>query len=113
VTISHVHCQVRDLPAAVAWFTERCEVPPSFNDGRMAVFQFGAFTLILDAASSDSVVTIGFNSADCNADFASMVARGARVLESPQDRQYGARAAYLQGPGAIKIEIEQLLSSSG
>jgi len=56
-------------------------------------------------------VTIGFNSADCDADFSAMAARGAQVLGSPEDRPYGARVAYFQGPGAIKIELEQMLPS--
>jgi predicted enzyme related to lactoylglutathione lyase len=79
----------------------------------MAVLQFGAFTLILDAAPEDSVATIGFNSADCDADFAALVARGADVIEPPHDRPYGARVAYLRGPGALTIEIEQMLASAG
>jgi uncharacterized glyoxalase superfamily protein PhnB len=112
MTISHVHCRVKNLFGAVEWFTSKCEVVPSFSDTRMAVLQFGAFTLILDAASDDSVATIGFNSVDCKADFAALVERGARVVEPPQDRSYGARVAYLQGPGAITIEIEQLLPSA-
>ena len=62
VTISHVHCGVKDLLGAVDWFTSRCGVVPSFRDARMAVLLFGTFTLILDAASEDSVATIGFNS---------------------------------------------------
>jgi len=108
VTISHVHCQVIDLPAASAWFQRVHEIPPSFSDSRLTVFEFGTFTLILDAGSADSIVTLGFASADCDGDFATLVARGARALEPPQDRPYGARVAYLQGPGAIKIELEQL-----
>ncbi|HKA37592.1 MAG TPA: VOC family protein [Thermoanaerobaculia bacterium] len=111
MTISHVHCQVRDLAGAVAWFRQMCAVSPSYSDARMAVFSFDAFTLILDEAPGDSVVTIGFNSADCDADFAAMAARGAHVLTPPEDRPYGARVAYFQGPGAIKIEIEQMLPS--
>jgi predicted enzyme related to lactoylglutathione lyase len=111
MTISHVLCRVRNLLGAFEWFKSKCKVEPSFSDARMAVLQFGAFTVILDAASGDSFVTIGFNSVDCNADFAALVERGARVVESPQDRPYGARVAYLQGPGAITIEIEQLLPS--
>jgi uncharacterized glyoxalase superfamily protein PhnB len=110
--ISHVHFRVKNLSAAVDWFASRCEVVPSFSDTRMAVLQFGAFTLILDAAADDSFATIGFNSVDCNADFAALVERGAQVVEPPQDRPYGARVAYLQGPGAITIEIEQLLPSA-
>ena len=108
MTISHVHCQVTDLPGASAWFQRVHGVSPTFSDGRLAVFEFGAFTLILDAGSHDSVVTIGFASTDCDGDFAALIARGARALEPPQDRPYGARVAYFQGPGAIKIEIEQL-----
>jgi len=112
VTISHVHCQVRDLAAAVAWFGDVCGISPSFRNDGLAVFPFEAFTLILDVASSDSAVTIGFDSHDCDSDFATMVKKGAQVLEGPQDRPYGARVAYLRGPGAMKVEIEQLLSRS-
>jgi predicted enzyme related to lactoylglutathione lyase len=112
VNISHVHCQVADLSGAVRWFGERCGVTPSFIDARMAVLVFDQFTLILDAGPTDSVATVGFNSADCDADFAAMVARGAVVLEPPQDRPYGARVAYFKGPGALKIELEQLLPSN-
>jgi len=56
------------------------------------------------------VATIGFKSADCDVDFAAIVARSAIVLEPPQNRPYGARVAYLQGPGALKVELEQMLA---
>lgn len=112
VTISHVHCRVKDLIGAVEWFTSRCGVLPSFSDAGMAVLPFGAFTLILDAAFEDTVATIGFHSVDCDTDFAALIARGAQALQPPQNRPYGARVAYLQGPGALTIEIEQMLGSS-
>lgn len=112
MTVSHVHCQVVDLSGAIRWFGERCGVKPSFSDARMAVLPFEEFSLILDAASTDSVATIGFNSTDCDADFSAMVARGAAALEPPQDRPYGARVAYLKGPGGLKIELEQLVRSN-
>jgi uncharacterized glyoxalase superfamily protein PhnB len=73
---------------------------------------FDQFTLILDAAAADSVATIGFNSADCDADCAGMAARGAIVLQPPQDRPYGARVAYIKGPGVLTIELEQVLRPS-
>ena len=111
MTISHVHCQVRDLPGGVSWFTDVCGQAPGFSDARLAVFEFGAVTLILDADPVDSTVTIGFSSRDCDADCDAMVRRGARVLEPPADRSYGVRVAYLQGPGAVTIEIEQLRPS--
>ena len=111
MTISHVHCRMKELSGAADWFTSMFGVAPSFSDARMAVLEFGVFTLILDAASEDSVITVGFSSTDCQADFAGLVARGARIVQAPQDRPYGARVAYLQGPGALTIEIEQILSS--
>ena len=112
MTISHVHCRVKDLSGAADWFTTKCGTAPSFNNGRMAVLQFGDFTLILDAASEDSVATIGFSSADCDADFDAWLSRGAKAVEPPKDRPYGARNAYLQGPGALTVELEQMLPSA-
>jgi predicted enzyme related to lactoylglutathione lyase len=100
---------VINLPEAVRWFGDKVHITLSFSDARMAVLVFGPFTLILDASTTDSIATIGFNSADCDVDFAAMVARGANVLEPPRDRPYGARVAYLKGPGALTIELEQLL----
>jgi len=111
MTISHVHCRVTDLSGAVDWFASTCQVLPSHSDARMAVLVFGPFTLILDAASRDSDVTIGFNSSDCHADFALLVSRGAEAIHPPEDRSYGARVAYLKGPGRLVIEIEQMLSA--
>jgi hypothetical protein len=35
--------------------------------------------------------------------------RGAEMIEAPQDRPWGARAAYLKGPGGLTVEIEQVL----
>ena len=40
MTISHVHCRVKDLLVAVEWFTSKCGVVPSFSDVRMAVLAF-------------------------------------------------------------------------
>src|SRR5438552_3515506 len=99
MNVSHMHCQMTDLRGAVRWFSKHCGVTPGFSDARMAVLVFDQFTVILDAGPADSVVTIGFNSTDCDADFAGMVANGAVVLEPPQDRPHGARVAYIEGPG--------------
>ena len=73
---------------------------------------FDQFTLILDAAATDSTATNCLNRTDCDADFSAMVARGAIALEPPQDRPYGARVAYIEGPGALTIELEQLVRSN-
>ena len=109
MTISHMHCRVKDLAGAVAWFGAVCDAAPSYTDARMAVFEFGPFTVILDAAAEDSAVTLGFHSDNCDADFQRLVDRGGSALEAPSDRPYGARVAYLQGPGGITIEFEQML----
>ncbi len=56
----------------------------------------------------DSVMTLSFESVDCDKDFHDLVAKGAIAIESPADRPWGARAAYVRGPGAMTVEFEQL-----
>jgi hypothetical protein len=107
--VSHLHCRLRDLPAAARWFEQVWQVVPVFNNERMAWLGFGEFGVILDAASTDSTVTLGFDSQDCDADYRTVTGRGAETIEPPQDRPWGARAAYLKGPGGLTVEIEQLL----
>jgi catechol 2,3-dioxygenase-like lactoylglutathione lyase family enzyme len=107
--ISHVHCRVRDLSAAAGWFQQVLQATAVFNNERMAWLGFGDFGVILDAAPADSTLTIGFDSEDCDADYRTLTARGAESIEAPQDRSWGARAAYLKGPGALTVEIEQVL----
>ena len=76
----------------------------------MAWLPFGDLGVILDLAPDDSVVTTRFDSKDCDADFRLITSRGAEPIEAPQDRPWGARAAYLRGPGGLTVEIEQLLN---
>jgi catechol 2,3-dioxygenase-like lactoylglutathione lyase family enzyme len=108
--VSHVHCQVRDLTAAARWFEQVLQATPVFNNERMAWLGFGEFGVILDAALSDSTVTVGFDSEDCDADYRTLTGRGAETIAAPQDRPWGARSAYIKGPGGLTIEIEQLLT---
>ena len=58
--LNHIHFQVRDLKAAIAWFQRILQLQPGFHNERIAVFSFGAFTVILDAASVDAPATLGF-----------------------------------------------------
>jgi uncharacterized glyoxalase superfamily protein PhnB len=74
----------------------------------MVWLPFGDFGVILDAASDDSVMTLSFDSEDCDADYRTVASRGAETVEAPKDRPWGARAAYLKGPGAMTVEIEQV-----
>jgi hypothetical protein len=108
--VSHVHCQVRDLTAAARWFEQVLQATPVFNNERMAWLGFGEVGVILDAALIDSTVTIGFDSEDCDADFRTLTGRGGESSAAPQDRPWGARSAYIKGPGGLTIEIEQVLT---
>jgi len=108
--MSHVHCRVRNLQAAIRWFERVWQIGPVFNNERMARVPFGDLGVILDAAPDDSIVTIGFDSKDCGADYRSITSRGAQPIEAPQDRPWGARAVNLRGRGGLTLEIEQLLN---
>ena len=107
--VSHVHCRVQDLAAAARWFEQVFQVVTIFHNERMTWLGFGDFGVILDAAPADSVLTLGFDSEDCDADYRTLTGRGAETIEAPLDRPWGARAAYLKGPGGLTVEIEQLL----
>ena len=41
VKVSHVHCRVRDLPAAARWFQQVLQATPVFNNERMVWLGFG------------------------------------------------------------------------
>lgn len=112
MTLNHVHLSVRDLEAAIGWIKKVWRTDPSFANERMAVVPFAAFTVILDRSGHDSTATLGFESVDCDNDFNAAVERGAVPLEPPANRPWGARSAYLLGPGAITFEIEQTLSGA-
>ena len=106
MTLNHVHFQLRDLKAAVDWFTTVLEVRPGFENDRIATFVFGTLTVIIDAGPADSPATLGFESDDCDRDFKAVIERGAVALQAPVDKEWGVRTAYFKGPGVIKCEIE-------
>jgi catechol 2,3-dioxygenase-like lactoylglutathione lyase family enzyme len=107
--LNHIHVGVRDLPGALDWLDRVWQLKAEFHNDRLATFSFGDFILILDAAESDCPATIGFESENCEEDFRAVVARGAVPIEPPSDRPWGVRCAYIQGPGRLKLEIEQPL----
>jgi predicted enzyme related to lactoylglutathione lyase len=106
---THVHLGVKDLVGAVQWIENVWQVRPTFQNERMAVLPFGEQSLILDASTTDTVATIGFESDNCDEDVRGVTERGAVILDEPKDRPWGVRSAYVQGPGALKFEIEQML----
>jgi len=113
MVLNHIHLQVRDLHAAVAWFKTILQVHPGFQNERMATFSFSSLTLIFDAASLDVPVTVGFESDDCDRDFRTVIERGAVALEPPTDKAWGVRTAYFKGPGELKFEIEGPVTNRG
>jgi predicted enzyme related to lactoylglutathione lyase len=96
--VSHVHCRVRDLPAAARWFQQALHATAVFNNERMAWLGFGDFGVILDAAPADSALTLGFDSEDCDADFRTVTARGAETIEGPAGPPVGRTLRLSQGP---------------
>ena len=113
MNLNHIHLGVRDLRTALDWLDRVWQLKPQFQNDRMATIRFGAFILILDAAEADSAATIGFESNDCDRAFRAVLERGAVALDPPSNKAWGARAAYVQGPGRLKFEIEGPLSESG
>lgn len=110
--LNHIHLGVRDLRAALDWLDRIWQLKPQFQNDRMATVPSGSFILILDAAEADSPATIGFESDDCDRDFNAVVQRGAIALDPPSDKAWGVRAAYVQGPGRLRFEIEGPYSAS-
>jgi glyoxalase/bleomycin resistance protein/dioxygenase superfamily protein len=109
---NHFHVVVRGLDDALGWFARVVGAKPTFKGDRMAVLPFGPILLVLDEGEEETITTIGYSSADCDADFATLTGRGAAVIEPPEDRAWGVRVAYLQGPGRLVLEIEQPLTTA-
>jgi predicted enzyme related to lactoylglutathione lyase len=107
---NHFHVFVRDLAGTLAWFDRVWAAQPTYRGEEMAVLQFGPILLVLDQDEEETVTTIGYASADCDADFRTLVGRGAEVVEEPADRSWGVRVAYLKGPGRMTLELEQSLA---
>lgn len=108
--LNHFHVYVRELGSAVEWFQRVCSARLTYRGDNMASLSVPPLQLLLDTAEEDARITIGFATQDCDADFAAVVAKGAQAIEPPTDRPWGVRAAYIRGPGAITVELEQMLS---
>ena len=97
---NHVNVFVRDLTDGLARFARVWAVEPAHREERMAVLQFGPILLVLDQDDEETVTTIGYATGDCDADFRTVVGRGAQMIEEPADRSWGVRVAYLTGQAA-------------
>jgi hypothetical protein len=104
-----VHLNVRNLARTLAWIARVWKTTSVYRDPEMAVLPFGPVTVIFDRAGKDSPATLAVASRDCDADFRTVLRRGAKPLHPPADRGYGVRSGYVKGPGALTLEIEQPL----
>ncbi len=107
--LGHLHIGFKDLSGAIAWMEKVLEKKPAYQNQNMAVFAFEHVSLIFDRGQEDAAVTVAFDSSGCDEDFARLTAKGAKAIEKPSDQPWGVRAAYIQGPGRITLEIEQAL----
>ena len=109
MNLGHLHISFQDLSGAVKWMKQFFEKEPAYQNPNMAVFTFNEASLIFDKSDVNTDLTIAFNSENCDKDFAKIVERGAEIIESPSDKDWGVRVAYIKGPGSATIEIEQQL----
>lgn len=108
--VTHIHANVADLESATAWFATYLGLQPIQQWNDCHVFTLGPIKLALDRAPNDSVVTIALANIDCDAEYRRLIARGAQSIQAPQTFKTGSRTAIVQGPGALNIEIDQVLS---
>lgn len=110
---NHFHLQVRDLPEALAWFSQVLETEPMRREERFVALPFGPIRIVLEQGDADTVAKIGYATTDCDADFRKLTARGASVVKEPSNLPSGSRVAFLRGPGLITIELEEAAEKSG
>jgi catechol 2,3-dioxygenase-like lactoylglutathione lyase family enzyme len=105
--VSHIHLGVRDPETAAAWFEKVMELKVARPYPGAVRFSLGTIGVFLETRDQDSPATLGFPTDNCDADHKQLVDRGAVSTEACNDKPYGVRAAYLQGPGGLIIELEQ------
>ena len=110
--IAHVHVFVSDRPGAVRWLEEVWGSSPVTEDHEMSLFVFGSTQLVINDVDEDIPSTIAFTSDDCDRDFQQVIGKGAVSVDEPKDMALCARAGFVQGPGKLTFEIEQLLEMS-
>ena len=107
--IVHIHVYVADRPGAVEWLQTVWDSRPEAEDHEMSLFVFGDTRLVMNDSELDVLSTVAFSSADCDEDFARVVAAGAVPIHEPENKPWGVRTAFVQGPGRLIFEFEQSL----
>lgn len=107
--IAHVHVYVEDRPEAVEWLRAVWDTKPDAEDHEMSLFTFGSTQLVINDVEEDIQSTIAFSSTNCDEDYNDVITRGAISIQEPQNKPWGVRMAFVQGPGKLIFEIEEKL----
>lgn len=103
----HLHIGVTDLAETLAWFEEKGEFRPVFSNNRLSYFDFGGITVVFEQGGTNVPVTLAFGTPDLENMYQKFIDRGAVSVTPPTDQPWGVRSAYLKGPAAVTIELEQ------
>ncbi|MEE9166866.1 MAG: hypothetical protein V3U24_05315 [Candidatus Neomarinimicrobiota bacterium] len=110
--ISHFHVYVKNRSKAVEWLKKVWYVTPVEEDHEMSMFTFGSIAIIINDSEEDVPSTIAFGSKDCDHDYEDVIARGAISIQEPENKPWGVRIAFVQGPGKLTFEIEEVLQKN-
>ena len=107
--IAHVHIYVSDRPKAVQWLESVWGTKPDAEDHEMSLFTFGSTQLVINEVEEDIPSTIAFESKDCDHDYEEVIKRGAVSIHEPEYKPWGVKSAFIQGPGKVTFEIEEVV----
>jgi catechol 2,3-dioxygenase-like lactoylglutathione lyase family enzyme len=107
--LGHIHINVKDLSGATAWMNRILGKAAGFQNPRMASYDFENISLVFDQSEVDSEISLALKASDCDQTFSELIQKGGIQIDEPQDQPWGVRTAYIQGPGAITIELEQVI----
>lgn len=85
------------------WLDKIWGVKPTFQNDRLASVPVDPIILILEKSDQETASIIGFESDDCDRDFRRLIERGAIAESEPSNKPWGARTAYVKGPGLLKF----------
>jgi len=119
--LDHVHVYTLDADAAAEWFARHLGakiVRSRQSDGKARVdVQFGSVFLYLSKPAEGAsprgsalgrgagIDHLGFSVSDVDRTVAKLRASGVAVTQEPTSPRPGARAAFIEGPDGIRIEI--------
>ena len=110
--ISHFHIYVKDRPKAVEWLKKVWSVSPVEEDHEMSMYIFESTYFVLNDSEEDVQSTIAFRSKNCDQDYKDVITRGAISIQEPENKPWGVRIAFVQGPGKLTFEIEEILQNN-